>query len=70
MRCAICGKVTRELNNDLCFRCYMISRSIRLEAHMPDANAFIPVKQSDAHPKHSGCLLKPFVTDLHFNKSD
>jgi hypothetical protein len=70
MRCAICGRETRELNNDLCFRCYVISRAIRLEPEMPSSSNLINIKPSDVHPKHSGFALKPFVTDLHFNKSD
>ena len=67
MRCAICGKTTRELKNDLCFRCFVISRAIRLEPDMPD---LMISKSAETQQKHSGFVMKPFVTDLHMHKND
>ena len=67
MRCAICGKTTKELRSDLCFRCYVISRAIRLEPDMPK---FVSVKPTSGQQKHSGFVLKPFVTDLRAYEND
>lgn len=69
MRCAICGKNARELQSGLCFRCYVISRAIRLESNMPAVSDFANNKPM-AQRKHSGFILKAFVTDLQMNKNE
>ena len=69
MRCAICGKTTKELRSGLCFRCYIISRAIRLESVMPAVSDFANIKPT-VQRKHSGFTLKPFVTDLRVYDND
>jgi hypothetical protein len=69
MRCAICGRVTQELKSDMCFRCFVISRAIRLEPDLPSTD-FVRIKNLGQQPKQSGFVLKPFVTDLHVHKQD
>jgi hypothetical protein len=70
MRCAICGKMTRELKSDLCFRCFVISRAIRLEPNLPYSHEFTDIKSAESQPKQSSFTLKPFVTDLQMDKQD
>jgi hypothetical protein len=69
MRCAICGKMTKELKSDLCFRCYVISRAIRLEPDMPAVSDFANMKPTTQR-KPSGFILRPFVTDLQLHDND
>ena len=70
MACAICGRTPRELKNDLCFRCFVISRAIRLEPDLPQTNNPIEIKPPDDFKKHSAFILKPFVTDLQLDKHE
>ncbi len=63
MRCAICGKITREVKNDMCLRCYVVSRSIRLEPEMPYLNIPSDSKLAPQH-EYQRFNLKPFVADI------
>ena len=70
MRCGICGKMTRELKSDLCFRCYVISRAIRLEPEMPNPSGSIDIKRVNGDQKHSRFTLKAFMTNLRIHEND
>jgi hypothetical protein len=64
MQCASCGKITRELKSDLCFRCFVIGRAILLEPNMPYSQGIVEIKPSGSQPKQSGFMFRAFVSDL------
>lgn len=70
MRCMISGRDTRAPKNDLCFRCYVISRAIRLEPDFPYSGHSIGLKDLNTASKVSPFMLKAFVTDLQLDKND
>ena len=64
MRCAICGKTSQEMKSNLCFRCFVISRAIRLEPNLPYAQGVVNIKPPDNQPKQGDFMFKAFVSDL------
>ncbi len=64
MQCAICGKTTREIKNDMCLRCYVISRAIRLEPEMPYHKTEINTKLAAPQRDYARFNLKAFISDV------
>ena len=64
MQCAICGKTTRELKNEMCLRCYVISRAIRLEPEMPYLKPEMETKLAPQQRDYARFNLKAFISDV------
>lgn len=62
MKCSFCGKQTREVKDDLCFRCYMIRHAIRLEPEM--AYEAVDVKHIHTQREYTRFSLRPFFSDI------
>lgn len=65
MDCGICGKSARQQRDGLCFRCYIISRAIRLEPEMPRAMVHPDAKHDTINHKHTAFTLKPLIIDVN-----
>ncbi len=64
MRCSICGKNTREIKNDMCLRCYVISRAIRLEPEMPYQPSMSEHKAAAPQHDYPRFNLRAFIADV------
>jgi hypothetical protein len=70
MRCSICGKNTREIKADMCLRCYVISRAIRLEPEMPDRPSMTEHKAAAPQRDYPRFNLRAFISDVSSDKQE
>ncbi len=63
MQCAVCGKTTREKRDGLCFRCYVLDHSIRLEPELPYLNTALDAKLAPQR-EYGRFNLKAFISDV------
>ncbi len=70
MRCSICGKNTREAKEDMCLRCYVISRAIRLEPEMPYSSSAIEHKAAAPQRDYPRFNLRAFIMDVSSEKQE
>lgn len=70
MRCSICGKNTREIKQNMCLRCYVISRAIRLEPEMPYQPGVIEHKAAAPQRDYPRFNLRAFIADVSVEKQE
>ena len=70
MKCKVCKQTTRDLEEGMCFKCYVLKHAIRLKPEASRSNGVVNVPKAGIDLKHKILSFLPEVFDVNVDDKD